>query len=153
MKLYTLEVYITNVPMSQEFIEKNQVVLRIIEIRGDQTLEDLHCAIFNAFDREEEHLYEFQIGGKGPNDPNSTRYSTPDPFESTLKATKSSNDAANKTIDALDLKIDDILGYWFDFRDDWWHQINVVSIKSKAPTGKYPKVIERTGESPPQISE
>ncbi len=65
MKLYTLEVYITNGPMSQEFIVKNQVVLRIIEIRGDQTLEDLHCAIFNAFDREEEHLYEFQIGGKG----------------------------------------------------------------------------------------
>jgi hypothetical protein len=66
--------------MSEEFVKENQVVLRKIEIRGDQTLEDLHIAIFDAFDREEEHLYEYQIGGKGPNDPQAVRYGKPDPF-------------------------------------------------------------------------
>ena len=38
-------------------------------IRGDQTLEDLHHAIFDALGREEEHMYEFQLGGTGPMDP------------------------------------------------------------------------------------
>ena len=43
-------------------------------------------------------------------------------------------------IDSLKLKIDDVFGYWFDFGDDWWHQINVVSIKSRPSTGEYPKI-------------
>ncbi|RWX51876.1 pRiA4b ORF-3-like protein [Candidatus Electrothrix marina] len=40
----------------------------------------------------------------------------------------------------------------FDFGDDWWHQINVVSITEpvSAPKGKYPKIIKRKGDSPPQ---
>ena len=78
--IYTFEIYIISGPMSEEFVEANQVILRKIEIRGDQTLEDLHLAIFDAFDREEEHLYEYQIGGKGPNDPKAVCYSTPDPI-------------------------------------------------------------------------
>jgi len=32
---------------------------RRITIRGDQTLKDLHHAIFRAFDRYDEHLYAF----------------------------------------------------------------------------------------------
>lgn len=48
--------------------------LRTIQISGDQTLEELHHAIFDAFDREEEHIYEFQVGGKGTMDPQARRY-------------------------------------------------------------------------------
>lgn len=150
LNIYTFEVYIISGPMSEEFVEENQVILRKIEIRGDQTLEDLHFVIFDAFDREEEHLYEYQIGGKGPNDPKAVRYSTPDPSENSQELSKSSNYTTNTTIDSLNLKTDDVFGYWFDFGDDWWHQINVVSIQSRTPTGEYPKVIERMGESPPQ---
>ncbi len=150
LNIYTFEVYIISGPMSEEFVEENQVILRKIEIRGDQTLEDLHFAIFDAFDREEEHLYEYQIGGKGPNDPKAVHYSTPDPFKNSQDLSKSSNYATVTTIDSLNLKTDDVFGYWFDFGDDWWHQINVASIQSRTPTGEYPKVIDRIGESPPQ---
>ena len=73
--LYTMEVFIFDGPLSEKFIECNPVISRTIEIRGDQTLEDFHHAIFDAFEREEEHMYEFQIGGKGPNDPKAGRYS------------------------------------------------------------------------------
>jgi hypothetical protein len=55
-------------PITEAFAKKNPSVLRTIQICGDQTLEDLHEAIFNAFDREDEHMYEFQVGGKGPMD-------------------------------------------------------------------------------------
>jgi hypothetical protein len=150
MNIYTFDVYIISGPMSENFVKDNQVIMRKIEIRGDQTLEDLHFAIFDAFDREEEHLYEYQIGGKGPHDPKAVRYSTPDPFENSEKLLKSHNDATVTTIDSLNLKADDVFGYWFDFGDDWWHQINVVSIQRRATTGEYPKVIERVAESPPQ---
>jgi len=42
------------------------------------------------------------------------------------------------------------IGYWFDFGDDWWHQINVLSVEPKTPQGEYPKITNRVGQSPPQ---
>ena len=40
------------------------MIYRKIAIRGDQTLKDLHDAIFDAFDREKEHLYSFSFPDK-----------------------------------------------------------------------------------------
>jgi hypothetical protein len=51
---------------------------RVIEIRGDQTLEDLHHAIFKAYDRFEEHKYQFQLG-RGPFDPDGPNFGIPGP--------------------------------------------------------------------------
>ena len=72
--LYLLDVVLLSGPVTDKFLKKNPQVIRTIEIRGDQTLADLHATIFAAFDREEEHLYEFQLRGQGPNDPNAERY-------------------------------------------------------------------------------
>ena len=68
-RLYTLDVFVISGPMTKKFSRKNPVISRTIRIRGDQTLAQLHQAIFDAFDRFDEHMYEFQIGGKGPMDP------------------------------------------------------------------------------------
>jgi hypothetical protein len=76
VRLYTLEVFIISGPVTEKFARKNPVVSRTIQMRGDQTLEDLHHAIFDAFDRFDEHLYEFQFG-KGPMDPQAPRYVLP----------------------------------------------------------------------------
>ena len=73
-RLYTLDVFLIGGPMADEFVEQNPVVSRTLEIRADQTLAELHVAIFKAFDREEQHLYEFQVGGQGPQDPNANCY-------------------------------------------------------------------------------
>ncbi|WP_392475998.1 hypothetical protein [Nostoc sp. C110] len=51
-------------PITEEFAAENPVVSRTIEIESSNTLQDLHKIIFKAFDREEEHIYEFQVGGK-----------------------------------------------------------------------------------------
>ena len=53
-------------------------------------------------------------------------------------------------IDSVGLKKNAAFGYWFDFGDDWWHQINVIAIHDEIPKGKYPKVVKRVGDSPPQ---
>lgn len=146
MNIYTMEVFIISGPVSDKFVKKNPVMSRTIEIRGDQTLEKLHEVIFKAFDREDEHLYEFQIGGKGPNDPKARRYGTFGENE----AVEMAGDVTETTIDTLKFKKDETFGYWFDFGDDWWHQINVIAIEKKTAKGKYPKITDRVGQSPPQ---
>jgi hypothetical protein len=79
-RLYTLEVILMSGPLAKKFVKKNPVISRTIQMRGDQTLEDLHQAIFDAFGRWEEHMYEFQFG-KGPMDPKSPRYVLPGALE------------------------------------------------------------------------
>jgi hypothetical protein len=76
VRLYTLEVFLISGPITEDFASKNPVVSRTIQILGDQTLQDLHEVIFDAFGRWEEHMYEFQCG-TGPMDPQGPRYVLP----------------------------------------------------------------------------
>jgi hypothetical protein len=147
-----LEVLIIGGPVTEEFAKRNPVISRTIQIRGDQTLEDLHQAIFDAFNRFDAHMYEFQFG-KGPHDPKGKRYVLPDAFEGRGRERNVAGGVAETTIDALGLKVDQAFGYWFDFGDDWWHQIDVLAVEDKAPKGKYPKVTKRVGKSPPQYAD
>lgn len=58
-RLFRLSVAIIGGPMTKAFLKKNPEVYRVIEMRGDQTLASLHEAIFDAFKRDDEHLYQF----------------------------------------------------------------------------------------------
>ncbi len=148
--LYVLDVFLIDGPIAEKFIAKNPVISRTIEIKGSNTLEDLHKIIFQAFDRFEKHMYEFQVGGRGPQDPNARRYGLKQAFSSSDLAEVPTGEVSSTSIASLGLKIDDAFGYWFDFGDDWWHQINVTNIVDKTQSGKYPKITERVGASPPQ---
>ena len=145
-KLYTLEVFLIGGPMSEQFHGKT--ISRTIQVRGDQTLAVLHRAIFTAFDREEEHLYEFQFG-KGPMDPKGPRY-TPRGVVGTDEHDAVTGHAEDTKIDDLKLKVGRAFGYWFDYGDDWMHQANLVSIEDAPARGRYPKITARVGKSPPQ---
>lgn len=149
VRLYTLEVVIIGGPMTESFAERNRLVSRTIQIRGDQMLEELHDAIFDAFDREEEHMYEFQIGGRGPRDPKSRSYMPPEGIHD-APCDEPTGDVSQTVIGSLRLKVGGTFGYLFDFGDEWWHQIDVLDIKDQAPVGDFPKVVKRIGESPPQ---
>ena len=149
MNIYTLEVFLISGPVTEEFARQTPVVSRTIKIRGDQSLEQLHDVIFRAFDREEEHLYEFQVGGKGPNDPTARRCGLTIPDDDIFGEYEESG-VIETTIDSLNLKKDESFGYWFDFGADWWHQIDVISIEEKNSKGKYPRISKRVGKSPPQ---
>jgi hypothetical protein len=141
--VYVLSVFMVGGPTSKKFANKE--ISRTIEIRGDQTLEQLHHAIFKAYDRFDEHLYEFQLG-KRPFDPEGPNYgvSSPRPKK------KRDGDARTTKLDDLKLKPDRVFGYWFDFGDDWYHQVRVDRIEEAIPTITYPRVIRRVGKSPPQ---
>jgi len=141
--LYVFWVLLKSGPISPKFANKE--ISRVIEIRGDQTLEQLHQAIFQAFDREEQHLYEFQLG-KRPFDPSGPNYGVPDANDKKQKR----RDARVATLDEIDLQPGRAFGYWFDFGDDWYHQVQVERIEKAIPTVTYPRVIKRVGKSPPQ---
>jgi Plasmid pRiA4b ORF-3-like protein len=151
--LYVLDVFIIDGPMTEEFIADNPEVSRTIEIKGSNTLEELHKIIFKAFDREEEHMYEFQIGGNGPQDANARRYCLKQAFSISGLTPEPTGDVSSTSIAEVGLSIDEAFGYWFDFGDDWWHQINVINIVDKAPTGKYPRITNRVGASPTQYAD
>jgi hypothetical protein len=141
--LYVLFVSLVSGPVSEKFASKE--ISRAIEIRGDQTLEQLHHAIFKAYDRSDEHLYEFQFG-RGPFDPDGPNYGVP----VARPGKKANRDARTTRLDDLGLKPNRAFGYWFDFGDDWFHQVQVERIEQAIPTVTYPRVIKRVGKSPPQ---
>jgi hypothetical protein len=153
VRLYTVEVFLLGGLITEKFAKKYPVVSRTIQIRGDQTLEDLHHAIFDAYGRWEEHMYEFQFG-KGPMDPEARRYVLPNAFEFGQEQPNPPVGRVDQTaIESLGLKTGDRFGYRFDFGDDWWHQINVEAIEDKVPRGTFPKVTKRVGKSPPQYAD
>ncbi len=145
--LYVFAVYLQSGPISEKF--PSRIIYRVIEIRGDQTLEQLHETIFQAFNRSDEHPYEFQLG-KRPFDPDGPNYGVPDPQQ---KKKKGYGDARTTKLDDLKLNSKTVFGYWFDFGDNWYHQVQVERIEQAIPTVTYPRIIRRVGKSPPQYQD
>jgi hypothetical protein len=150
--LYVLEVSLIGGPVTDKFLKKNPEVSRTIEIRGDQTLADLHDAIFAAYDREDAHMYEFQVKGQGPHDPDADRYGLAVAVQTNLDDPLT-GDVAETSIGALELAVEESFAYWFDFGDDWWHQVQVLAITEPQPKVNYPRITARVGASPPQYAE
>ncbi len=146
--LYTLDVRIISGMVTEEFLEKNPIISRSIQVRGDQTLETLHRAIFKAFGRSDEHMHEFQFGKK-PHDKQAKRYQAWSPY-SDPDGENIDGTTEDTTLDSLNLKLRQNFFYWFDFGDDWWHEITVTGIGEVPTRGKFPKVVAKLGKNPPQ---
>lgn len=149
-QLYELQVALRSGPVTAKFAKKNPVVERTIQIRSDQKLVHLHNAIFDAFDREDEHLFEFQVGARRPMDRKARRYVPAMAMDGAIDEAGPPGDVSRTTVGQLKLKLKQSFWYWFDFGDDWWHEITVRAIHDDVPKGRYPKVTDRTGDSPPQ---
>lgn len=131
-------------------------VWRTIAIKEDQTLDDLHEAIFEAFDRYEEHLYSFYMtDGSKRQDRfrNSIEYTHPMAIESDNSLfgfRKPPRNAETSKIRDLDLSIKDRFEYLFDFGDEWLHEIVLEKIEESKPKTEYPKILKVNGKSPDQ---
>ena len=53
-------------------------------------------------------------------------------------------------LSSLNLRVGRLLRYHFDFGDDWTHDVKVKAVGAPDPDEKYPKVVQKVGESPPQ---
>jgi len=123
-------------------------VWRRIALRGTQTLDDLHEAIFDAFDREEEHLYSFYF--PKPGSTGRARIRDAEEYTCSYAADELGAKSTEVKLTSLGLTPRRKFYYLFDFGDEWWHEITVEQTDAPAEKGKYPRVLERHAVSPPQ---
>lgn len=139
-RLYVLKVWLGRAD-DENFDE----ISRTIEIAGHHTLEDLHDVIFQAFDREDEHLWMFYFTRRNSRVV-ARRYIHP-----RLEVGAYEGGYADETrIDSLGLRARSRFHYVFDLGDEWHHEIIVEKTgKLEGPKGR-PRMVARVGESPPQ---
>jgi hypothetical protein len=146
-RVYTVDVALVGGPMAEDY--EGEEIIRRIDILGRHTLHDLHEAIFDAFERSEEHLYEFNLG-TGPGDRSQIYFYTGDWEEGDEGE---GGDPEVTALAALDLQVGRRFGYTFDMGDQWEHVIEVVATTEATGKGKYPRVTKKTGDAPPQYPE
>lgn len=135
-------------------------IWRRIAIRDDQTLNDLHWAIYQAFDRYDNHLYAYYISADVRKKTrtqvirNSIRYVHPYTLDAYLEEEGEEQNAETTTIASLHLTKGQVFYYLFDFGDEWWHVITVGRTDVEPnPALQYPTIIASHGESPAQYEE
>lgn len=125
----------------QVTVARRKSVWRRIELRGDQTLHDLHRTLQFAFDLGDDHLYAFYLSGKA--------WDTLSEYASPLSDSRS---AARYRLERLPLAIGQRFLYIYDFGDDIRFQITLEAI---IPSGieaaeRYPRIIEERGTFTPR---
>ena len=165
LNLYRLKVWLVGAraqPMSK--------LHRIIEISGNATFANLHELIFDAFDREDDHLYRFYLTRK--EEPKSGDYLFQDCKETVSREIMDLDDlfadeeeiddehtehlAAEYTLDDARLAEKDNIYYWFDFGDDWIHRIKIEKIRQVKEEDEgvwFGDISKKVGESPAQYGE
>ena len=124
-------------------LKNNPDIWRIIDIKENQMLSSLHKAIFKAFDRIEEHEYSFFLSNK--------------PYDKDTEFTSLVSDTGGNTKLATRIRIDSLalyggpkFLYLFDYGDEWWHDIELLSVTQRVTRASYPRMVKKQGESPLQ---
>ena len=130
---------------------------RIIEASENCTFDDLHEAIFDAFDRFDPHLYSFFITKSDTKNFRSIwrapEITHPQNTEDLIGFGGKKTPADKTQIGNAGLSEKNVFHYLFDFGDDWWHRIRVQTIKESKNTRKDIKIVKSVGKSPPQYPE
>ena len=133
-------------------------IWRTVALRGDQTLDDLHEVIFDAFDRDDFHLYSFYFpkapGRRSSSGAMPKEYTAPQMFdEPDLFSEENRFDAAETRLDDLHLRPGQKFEYLFDFGDSWWHEVSAEAIGPVSQGARYPEVVDKKGTSPAQYED
>jgi hypothetical protein len=127
VEIFTLEI-------SFPYDEGDDPWIRIIEVKENFTLRQLHAYIQEIVSFDDDHLYEFYIG---------------------------KNPRSKSSIVSEDMKLNEIypitgykLYYLFDFGDSWLFQIKKSRKRLVEDSKvKYPRVVKSTGVNPDQYPE
>jgi len=118
-------------------------ICRTIELKLEQTLDDLHFAIQQAISWDADHLYSFYMNGR-LHDERYT-FACPEDEDSPLFTDEA-------VIGELGLVMKHTFLYYFDYGDSHQFEVEVVGICPEAERGKYPRVVDSQGKAPPQYS-
>ena len=119
-------------------------ITRQVAVRSDQTLVDLHAALQAAFGWADDHLYSFWLSDHVFDD-EAREYTSPVDAEPGMTT-------ADVSLAELALGPGQPLSYLFDFGDHWEVGLTVGAL-TPADDEPYPKVLEATGEAPPQYAD
>jgi hypothetical protein len=125
-----------------------QKVRRVIAVRDDLTLVDLHYALQSAFGWDDDHLYAFWPGDRfwTSSDEHFTRPCGADEPEG------SAEHSAAIRLDRLGLAEGGCLAYVFDFGDEWRVRLRVSDVLA-ADGDPSPRLLEAVGAAPPQYAD
>ncbi len=115
-------------------------IWREIEIAADQTLEDLHLIIQEAYDWADDHLYSFFMSGRAWDQSSEIGCPWSDSSRHTHQA----------QIEQLGLQVKQTFLYLFDYGDGHEFKVQLLKVNPAAPKDPYPKIVARRGQSPPQ---
>ena len=138
-------------------LKQRRSIWRSVVLCGNQTLEDLHEAIFMAFERYDEHLYSFYFPS-GPARRTASfkghkEYTAPQGFYPLEGFEPDRFSASSATLNTLKFTVGQTFEYLFDFGDEWWHEIAVEAIGQSKVGDTYPRIVGQRGPSPPQYPE
>ncbi len=110
----------------------------VIEMRGDQTLHDLHRTILDGADFDQDHLYSFYRSGRAWD--KATEY----------RLGRDAQHSSRTRIGDLSLRMKQRLLYLYDFGDEHHFDVQLVATSAEPPHGGYPRIVEQHGKMPPQ---
>jgi len=124
-------------------------IWRTVEIADFATLKRLHKLIFEAFDREDDHLWSFFFGKpeKKGTEEYTTSASKDDLFPTRARY------GSSVRLSSLPFRTVKEIHYLFDFGDEWWHRVEFLGESPVEDGVKYPRIIEKRGDSPEQYPE
>jgi hypothetical protein len=119
-----------------------------MEIDSESTLEDLHQAIQNSVEFQDDHLYEFYIA-KSPMARERIRFIG---YEDEFDDEDYASIFDTKISDIFPLEKGNKFFYYFDFGDNWMFEISKGRTKDKEPVAgeDYPALVAEKGVAPIQ---
>ncbi|RLE45722.1 hypothetical protein DRJ22_03745 [Candidatus Woesearchaeota archaeon] len=124
-------------------------VLRKIELKENQTLDDLHSAIiYQSFNWFDPHLYSFFFDNKPYSKNIKMEYTCDNHIN--LDPSEGEPNSTDIQLRKLKLKKNQKFLFIFDFGDDHHFRIKVKDFGEVQEGLKYPRIIESIGEAPEQ---
>lgn len=110
------------------------LVWRRLQVPSSTSLAELHQIIQVAIGWEDCHLHQFEVHGTYFADPAHSLDDTMDESRSRL----------------VRLQAGDRFTYWYDFGDDWYHDLQVESVDRADPSLSYPRCVAGRRACPPE---
>lgn len=146
IKVYQFKIILDSIRFDSDFD-----VWRTLEIKGNQTLFDLHLEIQNAFNWDNDHLFSFFLTNKIWD--KKSEYSG-NPFGKYVPSTmfeNTSKPAGETEIRDLEITEGRQFKYLFDYGDEIIHSIETLKIYiSNEEDDNFPRIIESKGKAPGQ---
>jgi hypothetical protein len=115
-------------------------VWRDVEMAEDQTLEDLHLMIQQAYEWWDDHLYSFFLSGRV------------DDYASEIGSpwSDTSLHTHQVQIDQLGLQPGQKFLYFFDYGDSHEFDVQLLTVNPAGVAAQYPRIVGKKGQAPPQ---